>query len=370
MCIRDSALVGDEVKKLVLFDGTADRAPELVTVQERHLLGDGGRGIVEKRRGVHGAVLELLEHRAVNFVGARLGDHADMSAAVGALRGVVHGRVHRNLLDRFHRRSGERLADRIVDRDALDGAATAETLAGIEHEPILADLAGRVSVEQIIGADAVHRKTVAGVALSIGENGLIAQPGVGTGPAHEIRVHTGTHNRQLGEAAGCQGCFLNGQLVDHVTVGGIHLVHQCHCRHFDRGGHRTHTQVDVDGGRAVRIHQNFLMSFGVESFLGDGELIGAGRKIRNTVRPVDLRRFRYRKVGGGVDGLDRSAGHGCARRILYRAGNGAENLLGLQLQLEYGAQEQERQADRSPEQSGWRASEDPEQPHHFKDSLF
>ncbi len=100
-----------------------------------------GRSIVEERRGVHVAVLELLVDLAVQFVGAGLGQHADVRSAIGALRGVVHRGVDGNFLDRLGRRSGQRLADRAVHRGAgLDFAAGAETLAGIEDEAVLANL--------------------------------------------------------------------------------------------------------------------------------------------------------------------------------------------------------------------------------------
>jgi len=36
-------------------------------------------------------------------------------------------------------------------------------------------LAGRFSIEQVVGVDSVHREVVAGVALPVGENGLIAE---------------------------------------------------------------------------------------------------------------------------------------------------------------------------------------------------
>ena len=68
-------------------------------------------------------------------------------------------------------------------------AARAEILAGIQYEAILAHLAGGVSVEQVVGADAVQGEAVAGVAVSVGEDRLVAQAGVGAGAAEKIRVN-------------------------------------------------------------------------------------------------------------------------------------------------------------------------------------
>ncbi len=79
------SLIGEEVEQLVLLDGAAERGAELIAVQEMGPFGMR-RGIVEERRGVHVAVLELFVDLAVHFVGAGLGQHADVRAAVGALR--------------------------------------------------------------------------------------------------------------------------------------------------------------------------------------------------------------------------------------------------------------------------------------------
>ena len=40
-----------------------------------------------------------------------------------------------------------------------------------------------------------------------------------------------TQNRQLSETAGAQGRLLDGQLVDHIAIRGVHLVHQW-CRSY------------------------------------------------------------------------------------------------------------------------------------------
>ena len=141
--VRDAhALIGEEVEQFVLLDGAAERCAELIAIQERHLLGNDGRGVVKERRGVHDAVLKLLVDLAVQFVGARLGQNINVRPAVGALRGIVHRGVDGNFLDGLRRRSGQGLADCVVHRGAgLNFAVGAdETFAGIEDEAVFADL--------------------------------------------------------------------------------------------------------------------------------------------------------------------------------------------------------------------------------------
>ena len=128
-------------------------------------------------------------------------------------------------------------------------------------------------------SDAVQRKAVAGVALAVGENRLVAEARVAAGAAQQIRVHAGAQNRQLRKAAGAQRRVLNGQLIDHVAVGGVHLVHQRRGGDFHRGRHRAHCRSAIDGRGAVGVHQHLGVRFGFESFLGKRQVVIARRKV-------------------------------------------------------------------------------------------
>src|ERR1700740_2232306 len=115
------ALVRPEKEELVLLDGAAQGSAKLVTVKE--WLGNPS-GVVEKRGGVHIAILKLFPNRAVEYVGARSGENADMRAAIVPLRSVIHGGVHRDFLDGVRGRRWKGLTDGSVDGCAgLDGAA-------------------------------------------------------------------------------------------------------------------------------------------------------------------------------------------------------------------------------------------------------
>src|SRR5579864_1694979 len=141
----------------------------------------------------------------MNRVRAGLGQHADVCAAVVALCGVVLRGVDGDLLNGVRWRSGKSLAYRPVHRCAgLDGTARAEVLTGVEHEAVLTHLAGGIAVKEIVGADAVQRKAIAGVPISVGEDGLIAKARVGAPSPEEVRMNARAENCQLREAAGAQ----------------------------------------------------------------------------------------------------------------------------------------------------------------------
>ncbi len=63
----------------------------------------------------------------------------------------------------------------------------AEVLTGVQDEAVLSHLAGGIAVKKIVGAGAVQGEAIAGVAVSVGKNRLVAEAGIGTGTAQEIR---------------------------------------------------------------------------------------------------------------------------------------------------------------------------------------
>src|ERR1700680_3246146 len=99
-----------------------------------------------------------------------------MRAAVIALCGVIHGRIQRDFLDGICGRRREGLANPSIDGSAgLNGPTRAKILSSVQDESILADLAGRVPVKQIVRTGAIQGEAVAGVPVSVCENRLIAK---------------------------------------------------------------------------------------------------------------------------------------------------------------------------------------------------
>src|SRR5450755_1981621 len=135
-------------------------------------------------------------------VRTRFRQDADVCAAVVALGGIVLRGVDGDLLNRIRGWSGQSLPNCPVHRCAgLDGAARTEVLTGVEHESVLANLAGGIAVEEVICADTVQGKAIAGVAVSVGEDGLIAEACVGAASTEEVRMNARAKNRQLRKTA-------------------------------------------------------------------------------------------------------------------------------------------------------------------------
>ncbi len=115
----------------------------------------------------------------MNCIGAGGRAHVDVRAAGRSLLRIVHGRIHAQFLNGFGSRRRQRLADRQINRRrALDRGC--RSAVGIRHTGVVYDagrghLAGALAIEQIAGIDAVEQETVAGIALAIGPDGLIAQ---------------------------------------------------------------------------------------------------------------------------------------------------------------------------------------------------
>ena len=323
------SLIGKEVEKLVLLDGAAECGAELVPVQE--IGRQDRRSVVEERLGIHVAVLELLIDFAVQLVSAGFGEHADVRSAVGALSSVVHGGIDGNFLNGLGRRSRESLSNCPIHRRAgLDFAAGAEALTDIEYEAVFANLAGGVSVEEIVGADAVHGEAVAGVTLAVGENRLVAESGVAASATEEVGVNTRAHDRQLREAAGSERSLLNGGRIHDIAGSGVHLVHERGADDVYFGRHGSDLEICLHGGGTVSIHQHFGVAFGIEALLGEGQLIGSGRKIRNGIGTAGLRTNVGGQVGRDIARRDGDIRYGRSGCISYGARNGAKNLLGSQ----------------------------------------
>jgi hypothetical protein len=252
----------------------------------------------------------------------------DVRAAVVALRRVIHRGVHGNFLDGVQRRRGERLPDRCVNGGAgLDGAAGAEVFTGVQDEAILTNLAGGVPVEQVVRASAVQREAVAGIAISVGENSLIAQAGVRAGTPKEIRVNAGTENRQLGEAAGTQGRLFDREVINHVAIGGVRLVHQWGATDSDGHIYFSGLQRAVHSARAVALDENLRVNLGLETIARERDAIHAERKVGNAKRSVGIGRGSLFQAGGQAVDFNDGLVNDRAGAICDRATDGAEGLL-------------------------------------------
>ncbi len=250
-----------------------------------------------------------------------------MRTAVVALCGVVLRGVDGNFLNGIRRRSGKSLSNCPIHRCAgLDGTACTEVFTGVEHEAVFTNLAGRIAVKDVVGADPVQGKAVAGVSVPVREDGLIAKARVRATAAEEVRMNARAENCQLREAAGAQRGRFDGVGINDIADRRIHLVHQRHSGHFYCGADRSHHQSRIHSGRTVAGNQDFRMCLRFEAVLCDGDLIGSGGKIRDHERAA----FRVCcdfKVGRDIDRFHGGVGDDGSRRIGDRAGDCAQGLL-------------------------------------------
>jgi hypothetical protein len=80
------SLIAAEEEQLVLLNRAAERAAELVLLQ--NLLAASAQRILEKAVGVEIFVAEELEQGSVKAIGAGLGDQIDVRARIAAITGV------------------------------------------------------------------------------------------------------------------------------------------------------------------------------------------------------------------------------------------------------------------------------------------
>ena len=95
------ALIGEEEKGLVLDDGSAEVAAELVLLQHGPVLTGG---VKEEAVGVELIVAEELKESTVELGRAGAGHQYDSGAATAAILGIVEARLDLELLNRFGRR--------------------------------------------------------------------------------------------------------------------------------------------------------------------------------------------------------------------------------------------------------------------------
>ncbi len=110
-------------------------------------------------------------------------------------------------------------------------------MAGVQREAALGYLARRFSVEQVGGADGVDRERIAGVALAVRPDVLIAEACVGAGAGQQVGIDAGAQDRKLRETAGAERRVLNRGGVEHVANAHVGLVSQGRARDFNGRGH-------------------------------------------------------------------------------------------------------------------------------------
>ena len=106
------------------------------------------------------------------------------------------------------------------------------------------------------GVDPIQQKSIAGVALAVGPDRLIAQATVGPRAAGEFCIYSGRKNGESGEAACGQRYGVDLCFVQDVTVRRIDGIDQRLGLDFDHRSHLAHRKGRVDRRGAVGLHRD------------------------------------------------------------------------------------------------------------------
>ena len=294
-------------------------------------VGKVGILIEKERRGVQPVCSAMQVKVAVDRVGAGSGAHINVRAAGGTLLSVVHRGVDANLLNGFRGGSGKGLSDGEIGRcGALNHAAItagSSTDARIVHNACGGHLAGALTIEQILGIHAIQQKGVAGIALSVGPDGLIAQAGVRARTGWELGAHSGRKNGQPGEATGWQWNGFELRFVENIAIRGVHGVEQ---RGFLDGDGRSDLadfQCGVQAYGAIGLNQDGGNFLSFETVVGESESVGADRQVHEFVRAAGIGLLRSSQRGLIADERHQRVRQHRAAGIGDRAGDSAQSLL-------------------------------------------
>ena len=168
-----SLIVGEE-EDLILFDGAADGAAELVLVE-------GGAGGVEVASCVESGVAEELKGVAVKMASSGLADDGDDAAVVVAVLGIEVGGEDAKLFDGVEvRKDGGATVHVLLNVDSIDHEAIGGFALAVDGEVAGVRVAGRIDA----AGDARHDD--------------------GAGQQGRDRGHAGLDCEQIGVAAAVQ----------------------------------------------------------------------------------------------------------------------------------------------------------------------
>jgi len=128
-----SALVGREEEKFIVKDGTTQVEAELVLFQNRARLAGG---VAEECIGVEVFIAEEFPRRAMEIVGAALGDDVNIRAGVPAVSGVVLAGLYFKFRDRVWIGDGNAAAKKAAALEIVDATPFICTLLSAWVPPL------------------------------------------------------------------------------------------------------------------------------------------------------------------------------------------------------------------------------------------
>ena len=266
--MRDGALIAAEEEQLVLDDGAADDAAELIALQR---VAVGGEIVL----GVEVVVAEEVEDRAVEGIGSGARDDVDDRAGMEAvLRGEAGG-LHAEFLNGIGEWERQvHVGERVGVVGAVHQVLGLGALAAGDGER---DFAGIV-----LGADVVARGRGGGGAGK--QNQVRRLPAVEGNVDHALRVDDLRYGLILGLHHGGRGVHLDG-------LGGS-----------------AHFEADVNAQVVADLDDDAGLHEGLKSLLADAELIRSHGKVGKAVSAVGSAGDGALQSGVGLGGFDLGAG--------------------------------------------------------------
>ena len=124
---RARAIVIEEEKRLVVFDGPADGSAKVVQFQRRN---GNARGIVEEIVGIHNGVAQKVVTHTVDIICPRTNDHVDNRGARETILRAEIRLLHHELLNRIDRGRVKREEDAAVLLEVGSGDTIHQDVGG------------------------------------------------------------------------------------------------------------------------------------------------------------------------------------------------------------------------------------------------
>ena len=288
------SLVAAEIEQLVVFECAADRASELVLLENLFLRSAVGVvAIVEEVVRVEGFIAEELEQRSVQSIGAGFGHNVHVGAGVAAEAGIVSGGLDLEFLNSVGVGSGDSRIEARVARIVIAGG--------------------------VVDLDAVHLVVILFRCGAVDAHVLRAASEAGA--VGDIAGNAGGQAQNLGEVSGGQGQSGDAASGDRGTQSGGCGLDSFHVGfHGHLLGLRAHLQGVIErrgfgDGESDRGH-----FAGFEALRGEGDAVGAGVEEGNGIDAIGARIDGAAAVGSGVDGGDGDVGNYGAGGIFHGAG--------------------------------------------------
>ena len=287
--VEDVLIESSEEENFVALEWAADGASELLLAIVR----------LERQEGIvraEGTVAEIIESRAVQVIGAGLGDDVDDGAAGAALLGAVSGGGDAELL---HDVGGDFVGGAIAS--ARLGEESVVVVAAVDEEAVLES------------ANAAEGEIAVGGGIE----------------AARILRDAGREQGEVGEAAAVQGEIVQGALVEQRgDAVGLSVDQDGRCGDSHGFMWAGYGEVEIQRCGAANIHLQLGRDLRGHAFGGDAGGVIAGREQVESEAAFGVGGCGEAQAGRGADHDDGRLRNAAAGGIEDRAVESAGGVLG------------------------------------------